>query len=116
MKQRSGRKRLIFAAAPLVLCACATTGPAASTAAAKVSVPATVASAPGDSPKAIGNYGRVVRNGQTFYCQKDADTATRMVHETCITQAQAQAQQENARNFMQSTQGIATSVASPNVH
>ena len=115
MKQHVDGKYLAFAAAPLVLCACATTGPAASTAAAKVSVPTTVATAPSDSPKAIGDYGRVVRNGQTFYCQKDSDTATRMVHETCITQAQAEAQQENARNFMQGTQGIATPVANPNV-
>ena len=116
MKQQLGGKCLAFAAAPLVLCACAATGPAASTAPAKVSVPATVTTAPRDGPKAIGNYRRVVRNGEALYCQKDADTATRMVQETCITQAQAVAQQENARNFMQSTQGIATSVASPNVH
>jgi hypothetical protein len=117
MKQRFGGTFLACAAA-LALCACAATGPGGSdgTAAAKATVPASVTTAPNNSPKAIGNYMRVQRNGRTLYCQKDLDTATRMVQETCLTQAQAEAQQENARNFMQGAQGMATTVPGPNTH
>ena len=102
------RHEFVGFAAALALSACAATGPppaaASSDAAAK------------NSPKAYGNYMRVVRGGQTLYCQKDADTSTRMVRETCLTQAQAQAQEENARNFMQGATGIANVPVSPNAH
>jgi hypothetical protein len=113
MKLQFGTK-LLACAAPLALGACAATGAAGShaTVPATVSAPAGVAAAPDNSPKAYGNYLRAVRNGQTMYCQKDSDTATRMVQETCLTPAQAQAQQENARNFMQGAQGIANTPAS----
>jgi hypothetical protein len=112
MKLQTGVRLFAFAA-PLALGACAATGAAGShaTGPANVSAPASVASA-ADGPKAYGNYMRVVRNGQTLYCQKDLDTATRMVQETCLTPAQAQAQQENAHNFMQGAQGIANTPAS----
>jgi hypothetical protein len=65
---------------------------------------------------AYGSYVRVMRNGQALYCKKESDTATRMVQETCLTPAQMQAQQENARDFMRSTQGMANApVTGPNV-
>jgi hypothetical protein len=113
MKLQFGEKLLVLAA-PLALGACAATGAAGShpTGPTNVSAPASVPTAADNSPKAYGAYVRVVRNGQTLYCQKDSDTATRMVHETCLTQAQAQAQQENAHNFMQDAQGIANTPAS----
>jgi hypothetical protein len=105
---RQFRQQFVGFAAALALSACAVTAPppAATTA---------TDTAAKNAPKACGNYVRVVRAGQTLYCQKDADTSTRMVHETCVTQAQAQ--EENARNFMQGATGIANSPVSPqNVH
>jgi hypothetical protein len=43
-------------------------------------------------------------------------TGTRMMQETCLTQAQMDAQEENARNFTQGVQGIALPPpSSPNV-
>lgn len=113
MQQQSAGK-LLAVMAPLALAACAATGAAGShaTGPTNVAAPASVAPAADNSPKAYGNYLRVVRNGQTMYCQKDSDTATRMVQETCLTPAQAQAQQENAHNFMQGAQGIANTPAS----
>ncbi len=116
MKRQFRLVILAFSGA-LALSACATTvpGPARAAVSASPSAPAAAAPASGNAPKVFGNYVRVVRGGQTLYCQKDADTSTRMVHETCLTQAQAEAQQENARNFMQGAQGIATTpVAGPN--
>lgn len=117
---RQFRQQLVGFAAALVLSACAATGPAPATPAGPARAdapPASHTAAAQNAPKAYGNYARVVRGGQTLYCQKDADTSTRMVHETCLTQAQAQAQEESARQFMQNTTGIANSPVSPqNVH
>ncbi len=106
--------KLLAFAAPLALGACAATGAAGShaTGPTNLSAPASVAPASDNSPKAYGNFMRVVRNGQTLYCQKDSDTASRMVQETCLTEAEAKAQQENAHNFMQGAQGIANTPAS----
>jgi hypothetical protein len=117
MKQQFHGKHFAFTIA-LGLSACATTGPAPSTATpASVSPPATAATSAQSGPNAYGNYLRVVRGGQTLYCQKDTETSSRMVHETCLTPAQAQAQQDSARQFMQGAQGIATTPISPqNVH
>jgi hypothetical protein len=113
--RRPFRQQLVGLAAALTLCACAATGPTPSNPPGPTSAgtPPTAATTAQNAPKAYGNYVRVVRGGQTLYCQKDADTSTRMVHETCLTQAQAQAQEENARNFMQGATGIATSTAPP---
>ena len=120
---RQIRQQFVGFAAALALGACAATGPTPSNPAPPASVGAPPTASSGDaaaknSPKAYGNYVRVVRAGQTLYCQKDADTSTRMVHETCLTQAQAQAQtqEENARNFMQGATGIANVPVSPNAH
>jgi len=117
MTQRFHEKLIGFAAAS-ALSACAATGPAPANGpgpASAVTPPATTTAA-NNAPKAYGNYIRVVHGGQSLYCQKEADTSTRMVHETCLTQAQAQAQEENARNFMQGATGIAnTPVSGPNV-
>ena len=117
MRQPFSGQLVVFANA-LLLSACAATHPAGSngTPSANAAIPATAAPATNNDPKAYGNYVRVVRKGQTLYCQKDLDTGTRMVHETCLTQAQAQAQQDNARNFMQSAQGIANTPVSPIAH
>jgi hypothetical protein len=101
-------------AAALALSACAATHSVSSNGGGSASpaTPATAAAPSTGSPKAIGDYNRVVRNGQTLYCKKDTDTSTRMVLETCLTQAQAQAQAEAAHHFMQDSQGIANTPAS----
>ena len=116
-KQPFSAAVLAFAAA-VTLAACAAPGPRnSSTGSSRGSVPAAAAAAPAKDMKATyGNYGRVMRDGQTLYCKKESDTATRMVQETCLTPEQMLAQQENARNFMQGAQGIAnTPPTSPNV-
>jgi hypothetical protein len=99
MSQKPSLGLLVFAAAA-ALTACATSGPP----------PAGAGAAP------AGNYRRVVRNGQTLYCQRDTPTGTRMMQETCLTQAEMDAQEEKARSFTQGVQGIALPPpSSPNV-
>jgi hypothetical protein len=114
---RQFRQQFVGFAAALALSACAAPGPTPSNPppAASVGTAPTATSSDGAtkaSPKAYGNYVRAVRGGQTLYCQRDADTSTRMVHESCLTLAQAQ--EENARNFMQGAMGIANVPVSPN--
>jgi hypothetical protein len=100
MSKKPSRWLLVFVAAA-ALSACATGGPPK---------PAGTGSAP------TGNYRRVVRNGQTLYCQRDTPTGTRMMQETCLTQAEMDAQEEKARSFTQGVQGIAMPPpSSPNV-
>lgn len=100
------------------LAACATQPPPAAAAAAAT---ATVvpASATGTHAKAMksayGNYVRVVRGGQTMYCQQDKDTSTRMIHEVCMSEDQMREQQEHARNFMQDAQIASPPISGPNV-
>jgi hypothetical protein len=112
------RGALLALALAAALTACAATAPASSigTGAASSSAPPATASASAKHMHgAFGNYTRVVRDGQTFYCDQEKDTGTRMLHETCLTQSQMEAEQENARNFMQGVQGMAASPpANPN--
>ncbi len=117
MKLHTRGRHMAFAAA-LALGACATTPPPPAQNPSPASIPApaaTTGTAARKEPQAYGNYLRVVRGGQTLYCQKDSDTNTRMVHETCLTPAQARAQEEEARRFMQGAQGISNTPASANV-
>ncbi|HEV2700196.1 MAG TPA: hypothetical protein VGV09_01095 [Steroidobacteraceae bacterium] len=94
----------IFAVA-LALSSCAATGPAKPS-----------STSPATTGASVGNYRRVVRNGQTLYCINEIPTGKRMVEETCVTQAQMNEQEEKARNFTQGTQGMALPLASPNSH
>lgn len=91
--------------AALALAACAATVPPKPTAAPAATGVATV-----------GGYRRVQRNGQTYYCIKEIPTGSLMAQETCLTQAQMDAEQEKARNFAEGVQGIATLPPSPNAH
>ncbi len=103
---------LLALALAAALSGCAATAPASSagSGSASSSAPVATATAPAKHLQgAYGNYTRVVRDGQVFYCDQEKDTGTRMVHETCLTQTQMEAQQENARNFMQGVQGMAAS-------
>jgi hypothetical protein len=69
MRSQIRWERCAFAAA-LALSACAATHPVSSNGSGSASptAPATAATPSNDSPKAIGDYNRVVRNGQTHYC------------------------------------------------
>jgi hypothetical protein len=114
MRPQIRREILAFAAAS-TLAACAATGPSnpSGPGSAISSAPAAAAAPAAKGMKsAYGNYVRVTRNGQAVYCKEERDTATRMMQETCLTQAQMEAQEENARKFMQGTQGIANTPAS----
>lgn len=92
-------------AAAMVLTSCAATVPAQ-----PAPKPAATAA------KTMPGYRAVVRNGQTLYCTKETQTATRLVEETCLTQAQMDAARDNARNFTEGVQGIATLPPTPNQH
>jgi hypothetical protein len=92
-------------AAAMALTSCAATDPTKPTATSAATGAATV-----------GGYRRVVRNGQTYYCIKEIPTGSLMVQETCLAQAQMDAEQEKARNFAEGVQGIATLPPSPNAH
>ncbi len=104
--------RLLILAAASALTSCATTAPAA-----QATVPAKPAAVPAASAAtAVPGYRRVMRNGQTLYCVKEIPTGSRMIEETCLTQAQMDAEQEKARNFTEGVQGIATLPPTPNQH
>jgi hypothetical protein len=93
--------RLLTITAVLALAACAATGPPQPSHAA--------AAAP-------ASYKRVVRNGVTLYCRKEMPTGTRFVEETCLTQAQMDAQQKNAQGFTDDVHGMTVlPPTSPNV-
>lgn len=82
---------------------------------------ATVPTQPAPKPAATAaktapGYRVVVRNGQTLYCTKEMPTGSRMIEETCLTQAQMDAARDNARNFTEGVQGIATLPPTPNQH
>jgi hypothetical protein len=92
---------LLLLAVAAGLSACATTAP--------TKPAATVSSS-------SGGYRQVVRNGQTLYCRTEKVTGTLFQEENCLTQAQMQAQEEDARRFAHDVQGLATATSSPNSH
>jgi hypothetical protein len=119
--KRELRGPLLIGAATVVLAACAAsapTRPAGTTAASTTTTTTTAAgatAAAGTGP-ALAAYKRVVRNGQTLYCKKEIPTGTRFVEETCLTQAQMDAQSKNAQNFTDDVHGMAVlPPTSPNV-
>jgi hypothetical protein len=108
---------LLACAAAAALAACAATNPASSASAgsAGAGVPAAAAAPPAKPLRGeLAAYKPVVRDGETWYCAQEKDTGTRMMHETCLTQSQIEAKEENMRHFMQDAQGLATSSANPN--
>jgi hypothetical protein len=98
-------------AAACALGACATTAPAT-----QATVPAKPVAVPAASAATLPGYRRVVRNGQTLYCINEIPTGSRMMEETCLTQAQMDSEREKARNFTEGVQGIATLPPTPNQH
>lgn len=98
---RNLRLGLLLWAAAAWLSACTAAGPPK---------PASTVTSP------YGNYRQVVRNGQTFFCRSEKVTGTLFTEENCLTQAQMQAQEENARRIAQDAQSIAVAPASPNAH
>jgi hypothetical protein len=115
------RKRcgsLPIGAATLALAACAAkapTQPVATTVASATTATAGATATASTGP-ALAAYKRVVRNGQTLYCKKEIPTGTRFVEETCLTQAQMDAQSKNAQNFTDDVHGMAVlPPTSPNV-
>jgi hypothetical protein len=98
---------VLVCAATLALDACAATAPAQPIVAARPS---------GASTATSSNYKRVVRNGQTLYCKKETPTGTRFVEETCLTQAQMDAQEKKAQSFTDDVHGMTVlPPTSPNV-
>jgi len=65
----------------------------------------------GDSKSSDVPYGftRVVRNGTEYFCHKENVTGSRMEkHETCLTQAQMDAQRAAGVDFTEQVQGMGT--------
>jgi hypothetical protein len=49
-------------------------------------------------------YDRVVINGKQLFCRTEPITGTRISHKVCLTQAQLQARQDAARQFIETLQ------------
>jgi hypothetical protein len=69
--------------------------------------------APQKGDNTSGGYTRVVVHGKELFCRTEAITGTRMEHRICLTQAQLEARQEAARQYLETLQrdaGVAGAV------
>ena len=107
---------LAVAVSAVMLGACAAPAPAPAKIPATPEATAASAKSTSSAPATIGKYRRVVRNGQTYYCTQERPTGSLTMQETCLTQAQAEAQEKAARDFALGVQGLPQLPPSPNSH
>ncbi len=103
--------RVLVAGSFLALAACAGQPQQPSAAAPSGGDTGSKQSLVGDSKSSDVPYGftRVVRNGTEYYCHKENVTGSRMEkHETCLTQAQIDAQRAAGVDFTEQVQSMGT--------
>lgn len=102
---KNAGKVLVIAGAALLLAGCASKEIRAQREAAKAAKAAAAAGKPVDTDVLLARYRRVKKGDEFLYCSKDDITGSRTQKvETCLTEAQLQAQRQDGQEVMRRIQ------------